>query len=412
MTRSLPLDGLRVLDMSHILAGPFTAQVLGDLGAEVLKVEKPGGDGSRIYGPPFLKDREGCDTDASAMFLSANRNKRSIVVDIRSAGGCELIREFAAVSDIMIENYRVGALDKLGLAYRDLRKVNPRLIYCSITGFGQTGPLSTRPGFDAIFQALSGLMSVTGEADDKPGGGPMKVGPSIADIIGGLYSAIAILGAVQSRERSGEGCHIDMSLLDCTLASLSHCAQQYLMSGEAPPRRGTEGNGGMPTRVFRCRDREVFLSAGTDHQFQSICEVLGIPHVADDPRFATNVLRVANRAALVEVLEPAFATQTAAEVVQRASAAGVPIAPVNTLAETFAEPQIVHRGMKAVVDHLQAGALDILASPIRYDCMDLSRYRAPPVVGQHSREVLADVLAKDAAEIATLFRSGVVAGKD
>src|SRR5215213_3054820 len=308
MTR--PLAGLRVLDLSRILAAPFATQLLGDLGADVIKVERPRvGDDARQYGPPFLDEPGGSQIPTeSGFYLSANRNKRSITIDHSSPSGADLIRELAAVSDVLVENYRAGVLDKYGLGYRALQAVNPRLVYCSVTGFGQDGPYADRAGYDGVFQAMSGMMSVSGLPDGQPGAGPMKVGVSMVDILAGLYASSAILAALRERDVvSGRGQFIDLSLLDCGVAALSHYAQNYLVSGTPAPRRGNGGFGGIPSQAFRCADADIFVVASTAGQWTALAGALGRPELADDPRFATVSARIANRDLVLQTLESIFA---------------------------------------------------------------------------------------------------------
>ena len=405
-----PFSRIRVLDMSRILAGPWTGQMLADLGAEVIKVERPGlGDEGRTFGPVFLKDRAGNDTRESCMYLSANRNKRSITVDLSKAEGQGLVRALAEKSDVLIENYRVGTLARYGLDYTAMSAVNPKLIYCSITGFGQTGPYRDRPGYDAIFQAMGGLMSVTGDADDKPGGGPMKVGPSIVDVVTALFSSVAIVSALYHRDANGgRGQHLDMALLDSSIAVLTHAAMHYLVSGEPPRRRGTEGNGGMPTRMFSCSDGRIMISVGNNDQFSRLCDALGLPPLHEDPRFNSNAMRVQNRAALVPILEEAFARCKQADIVAALDVAAVPAGAVNDLPQVFADPQVVARGMRIEVPHPLSGLLSLVANPIRFSDTKLDRYDAPPLHGQHTEEVLSGLLGMAGEDIARLRSAGVI----
>ncbi len=410
MMADKPLTGLRVLDMSRILAGPWTGQMLADLGAEVIKIERPGvGDEGRTFGPVFLKDRDGRDTRESCMYLSANRNKKSITVDLAKPEGQRVVRELAAQSDVVLENYRVGTLAKYGLDYASLSALNPKLVYCSITGFGQTGPYRDRPGYDAIFQAIGGLMSVTGEADDKPGGGPMKVGPSIIDVVTALFASVAVVSALYNRDANGgRGQHIDMALLDSGIAVLTHAAMHYLVSGEAPRRRGTEGNGGMPTGMYRCADGQIMISVGNNEQFARLCAALHLPPLEQDPRFDSNAGRVANRFDLVAILEAAFAQWPIADIVAALDIAGVPAGPVNTLPQVFADPQVQARGMQIEVEHPLSGLLKLVANPIRFSETKLDTYVAPPLLGQHTEEVLAGLLGMSAADIGRLRDARVV----
>jgi crotonobetainyl-CoA:carnitine CoA-transferase CaiB-like acyl-CoA transferase len=402
------LSGIRVLDLSRILAGPWGAQMLADLGAEVIKVERPGkGDDSRQFGPPFLRDRDGNDTRESTFFISANRSKKSITCDIATPDGQALIRSLAAQCDVLLENYKVGDLQRYGLDYASLKAVNPRLVYCSITGFGQTGPYSSRPGYDSIFQAMGGLMSITGNGDETPGGGPMKTGPSLADILCGQYAVSAIVAALYHRdakgEQGGEGQYIDLSLLDSMIAATSHYASQYLVSGEIPVRRGTEGNGGMPSRMFRCADRNVMVVAGNNEQYARLCQVLDHPELATDARFSEIALRVRNRRALGEVFEPLMARWQSCELLAALDAAGVPAGPINDLQQVFDDPHVQARGMCVEVDHpLSNEPVRVVANPVKMSGTPIVSYTAPPTLGQHTDDVLHDLLHMSRAEIDAL----------
>lgn len=405
---STALSGIRVLDLSRVLAAPLAAQLLGDLGADVIKIERPGGgDEARGYGPPFVVDTDGEPTTDSAFFMACNRNKRSVTVDIAHAEGQEIIRRLAAGSDVLIENFKTGGLSRYGLAYEDLAEVNPRLVYCSVTGYGQTGPLAARPGYDGVFQAMSGFMNVSGHPDDAPGGGPMKVGISIVDILTSLYAANAIQAALRQRDvETGLGQHIDMSLLDCGVASLSHFAMNYLISGEIPERRGNGGFGGVPSQSFDCRDRPIFIVAGGDHQFRALCRVIGREELTADPRFATTSARIENRKALSATLNVTFCERDAADWLARLEAAGVAAARVNTIAEALDEPQVQHRQLLRQVDH-PTGPMSILANPIVLSRSPIGPYAAPPTLGQHTAEVLTD-LGFDAAQQSALRSAGVI----
>jgi crotonobetainyl-CoA:carnitine CoA-transferase CaiB-like acyl-CoA transferase len=402
-----PLDGVRVLDLSRILAAPFATQLLGDLGADVIKVERPGtGDDARQYGPPFLDGPGGTE---SGFYLSANRNKRSITIDHSSPAGAGLIGELATASDVLVENYRRGVLDKYGLGYQALSAVNPRLIYCSVTGFGQDGPYADRAGYDGVFQAMSGMMSVSGVPDGEPGAGPMKVGVSMVDILTGLYASSAILAALRHRDMvSGRGQFIDLALLDCGVAALSHYAQNFLVSGVPAPRRGNGGFGGIPSQAFRCADAEIFVVASTPKQWSALATALGRPELADDPRFATVSTRIANRDLVLQTLDSIFAQRSAAHWVAALEAADVPVSPVNTMDAVFANPQVRHRGLRTTVAHQTAGAVDLIANPIRYGAAAQTTYTAPPLLGEHTDEILTGVLGKTPDEIAGLRASGAI----
>ncbi|MBI2771319.1 MAG: CoA transferase [Burkholderiales bacterium] len=408
--KRLPLTNIRVLDLSRILAAPLAAQSLGDLGAEVIKVERPvTGDEARRWGPPFLKDREGKDTRESPMYLCANRNKRSLTIDIARPEGQELVRKLVAQSDVLIENYKVGDLVRYGLDYASLRKVNPRLVYCSVTGFGQSGPYSKLPGYDTVFQAMSGMMSVTGLPDGVPGGGPMKTGPSLADFIAGQYATAGILAALYERDTfSGEGQHIDIALLDCTIAAQSHYTATYLATGSVPVRRGTEGNGGLPSQAFQCADRGIIVICGSEAQYRTFCNVLKHPELADDPRFVTNRDRLAHRAELATTFNALTREWQSNELLAAFKDAGIPSGPINTYPEVFADPQVVHRGMTLVAEHVQAGQVEFCASPIRFTGIEARAPMAPPVLGQHTDELLRDVLGVDNADIERLRGEKVI----
>ena len=398
---SRPLDGVRILDLSRILAAPFATQLLGDLGADVIKVERPGvGDDARQYGPPFLEG--GAE---SGFYLSANRNKRSITIDHSVPEGAELIRELAAKSDVLVENFRRGVLAKYGLGYADLEKINPRLVYCSVTGFGQDGPYADRAGYDGVFQAMSGMMSVSGIPDGEPGAGPMKVGVSMVDILAGLYASSAILAALRERDMvTGRGQFIDLALLDCGLAALSHYAQNYLISGVPAPRRGNGGFGGIPSQAFRCADADIFVVASTPKQWSGLTAALGRPKLADDPRFATVSARIANRDLVLRTLGEIFVQRPAAEWIAKLEAADVPVSPVNSMDAVFENPQIRHRGMRVPVEHPSAGTINVLANPIRRD----AGISPPPRLGEHTDEILIKLLGRTPDQVAALRDRGAI----
>lgn len=409
---SRPLNGVRVLDLSRILAAPFATQLLGDLGADVIKVERPGtGDDARQYGPPFLASQCGDERGGaeSGFYLSANRNKRSITVDHASQAGADLIRELAATSDVLVENYRHGVLAKYGLGYESLAEVNPRLVYCSVTGFGQDGPYADRAGYDGVFQAMSGMMSVSGLPDGEPGAGPMKVGVSMVDILTGLYASTAILAALRNRDNvTGRGQFIDLALLDCGVASLSHYAQNYLVSGVAAPRRGNGGFGGIPSQAFSCSDGEIFVVASTAGQWSALTNALDRPELAGDPRFATVSARIANRDLVLHTLGGIFAQRSVSNWVATLEAADVPVSPVNTMEAVFANPQVQHRGLRTTVAHPTAGPIDLIANPIRNPHAPATTYTPPPLLGEHTDEILTQLLGKTADEIAQLRTSGAI----
>ncbi|MDB5863488.1 MAG: CoA transferase [Betaproteobacteria bacterium] len=397
------LKGIRVLDMSRVLAGPWVGQLLADLGAEVIKVERPGtGDDTRGWGPPFLKDREGKDTGESAYFLSTNRGKRSMTLDISKPEGQGIARELAEVCDVVLENYKVGDLKRYGLSYEDLQARNPRLIYCSITGFGQTGPYRDRAGYDFMIQGMGGLMSVTGEADAAPGGGPQKVGVAIADLMTGMYSSVAILAALHERQSSGLGQHIDMALLDTQVAWLANQNTNYLIGGEPPKRMGNAHPNIAPYQTFRTADGDLILAVGNDNQFIKFCVAAGIPEVAGDPRFIGNIARVANRDACTAALAPAMRSKTTAEWIALLEPAGVPCGPINRLDQVYADPQVQHRGMKIEVPHPLAGAIPLVANPIKYSRTPIRYDAPPPLLGQHTDEILTGLLGRSAADVDAL----------
>ena len=384
------LEGVKILDLSRILAAPFASQLLGDLGADVIKVERPGaGDDSRSYGPPFLKDGFGNPTEDAAFYLACNRNKRSIAVDHATEAGRKIILDLAQQSDVLIENFRPGVLAKYGLDHASLCAANPRLIYCSVTGFGQDGPYANRPGYDGVFQAMSGMMSVSGLPDGVPGGGPMKVGVSMIDILAGLYAANAIQAALHYRNQvSGKGQYIDLALLDCGVAALSHYVQNYLVSGTIPERRGNGGFGGIPSQSFRCADGELFLVASTVKQFRALAGVLGQPELADDQRFSSVQARIAHRDELLAILDAAFVTRGVDEWISALEMADVPVSPVNDLDGVFANAQVQHRELLQQVDHPVAGTIELLRSPIRLSAISRTDIIPPPGLGEQTDEVL------------------------
>ena len=390
---STALAGVKILDLSRVLAAPLATQLLGDLGADVTKVERPGaGDEAREYGPPFLADRDGQPTADSAFFLSCNRNKKSITVDFTRPEGQEIIRTLAEQADVVIENFKTDGLKKYGLDHASLCALNPRLIYCSVTGFGQTGPLAHKPGYDGVFQAMSGFMGVSGRPDHEPGGGPMKVGISMVDILTSFYAAVAILSALHHRDvNGGTGQYIDLALLDCGLASLSHYAMSYLVSGELPQRRGNGGFGGVPSQTFMCADGEIFLVAGNDSMFRRLSQGIGHPKLATDPRFARTADRIANRDALLDVLGDIFRTRTVAEWLALLDDVQVPASAVNDFAAALHNPQIQHREMIQKIEHPLAGAISILRNPIRLSETPIEAYSPPPLVGQDTDRILGNL---------------------
>lgn len=403
------LSHLRVLDLSRVLAGPWSGQILADLGAEVIKVERPGsGDDTRAWGPPFLKDANGENTSEAAYYLSANRNKRSVTIDFTQAEGQKLVRELAAKSDVVIENFKVGGLAVYGLDYESLRQINPNLIYCSITGFGQTGPYAKRAGYDFMIQGLGGLMSLTGRPEGEDGAGPVKVGVALTDILTGLYSTVAILAALAHRDQHGGGQHVDMALLDVQVACLANQAMNYLTTGTPPRRLGNAHPNIVPYQDFPTADGDFILTVGNDGQFRKFAEVAGQPQWADDPRFATNKLRVANRAELIPLIRQATVFKTTAEWVSQLEQAGVPCGPINDLAQMFADPQVQARGLAIDIPHSLGGAVPQVASPIRLSETPVEYRNAPPLLGEHTEQVLGGVLGLEAEVIKHLREAGVL----
>jgi crotonobetainyl-CoA:carnitine CoA-transferase CaiB-like acyl-CoA transferase len=403
-----PLSHIRVLDLSRVLAGPWAGQNLADLGAEVIKIERPGvGDDSRAFGPPWVKDRNGKDTRDSAYFTSANRGKKSVTVNIAAAEGQALIRELAGRSDVLLENYKFGDLARYGLAYDDLRELNPGLIYCSVTGFGQTGPYRQRPGYDFMIQGMGGMMSVTGEPDDAPGGGPQRAGVPIADIITGMYASIAICAALAGRERTGRGQHLDLALLDSQIALLAYQNTNYFSTGEPPKRIGNLHPNIVPYQPFRTKDGDVILACGNDNLFRKFCDAAGCQHLASDARFGTNGKRVENRGELTRLLGEIFAKRTTAEWVDLLEAAGVPNGPINNIAQVFAEPQVKARGVRLELANASGVKVPLVASPMRFSETPIEYRLAPPALGQHTEEILRG-LGKVDAEIAALRAKKIV----
>lgn len=403
------LDGLRVLDLSRVLAGPMSAQILADLGADVIKVERPGrGDDSREWAPPFVADPVVAPLDESAYFWSCNRGKRSIAVDLSSKGGRALVARLMAQSDVVIENYKVGTLDRYGLGYGTQAKVNPKLIYCSITGFGQTGPYSALPGYDTIVQAMGGLMSLTGNPDGAAGGGPRKAGLAVADLMTGLYSCIAILAALNERNTSGLGQHIDMSLLDVQVSALSTVGMSYLTTGKVPQRAGNRLATVYPSDAFRCSDGDLMLIVGNDEQFRRFCNVMDLPGVADDPRFSRNADRLRNADALAPLISRALAPRSMAECQALLDSAGVPASPINNVAQVFANPQVQAREMVRELGQANGQPVKMIANPIRMSRTPPIYKRPPPTLGQHNSEVLRDELGLTEQACKDLAQDGTI----
>jgi glutaryl-CoA transferase len=403
------LSHIRVLDLTRILAGPWCTQILADLGAEVIKIERPGGgDDTRSWGPPYLKDTDGNDTRESAYYLSCNRGKKSVALDVSTYEGQDIVRKLASQSDLLIENYKVSGLRQYGLDYESLKAVNPRLIYCSITGFGQTGPYASNAGYDFIIQAMGGMMSITGERDDLPGGGPQKVGVAVSDLMTGMYATVALLAALAHRERTGEGQYIDMALLDSEVAMVANLGSNYLVSGKAPGRMGNAHQNIVPYQAFATADGHMILAVGNDNQFSRFCSVARRPELAQDPRFATNPNRVRNRPMLVPVVAEIMRTRTTRQWLEALEPAGVPVGPINNLAQVFEDPQVRARGMKVEAPHPLAGKVPMVASPMKLSATPVEHRTAPPTLGQHTDEILTALLGFTEQQIALLREQGVV----
>jgi len=406
---STALAGLRVLDLTRVLAGPWCTQILADLGADVIKIERPGtGDDTRAWGPPYLKDEHGRDTSEAAYYLSANRGKRSVTLDIAQVAGSRIARQLAARCDVLVENFKVGALAKHGLDYASLREANPRLIYCSITGFGQTGPYKDRAGYDFITQGMGGFMSITGERDDLPGGGPQKAGVAVSDLMTGMYAAVAILAAHASRERTGVGQHIDLALFDTMVAMLANMNMNYLVSGESPRRAGNAHQNIVPYQVFAAADGHVIVAVGNDSQFVRFCAVAGCPDLAIDLRFAKNADRVRNRDVLVPLLEQVMRARPVAFWFEQLEAAGVPCGPINSIAQALADRHLVARGLQLDLPHPLAGRVPLVGSPIHMSATPPAYDRPPPTLGQHTDEVLRELAGLDAAALGDLRARGLI----
>ncbi|RQZ31230.1 CoA transferase [Burkholderia sp. Bp9090] len=397
------LSHIRVLDLTRVLAGPWCAQTLADFGADVIKVERPGaGDDTRHWGPPYLKDATGADTAEAAYYLAANRNKRSVTVDIATPEGQQIVRELAAQSDVVLENYKVGQLKKYGLDYESLRAVKPDLVYCSVTGFGQTGPYAHRAGYDFIVQGIGGFMSITGERDSEPGGGPQKAGVAIADLATGLYSTIAVLAALAHRDRTGEGQYIDMALLDVQVALLANMNTNFLASGKPPVRWGNAHPNIVPYQTFQTSDGWIIVAVGNDGQFRKFVEAGGRPELADDERFATNPSRVRHRDTLVPILAEMVKARGKADWIAVLEAAGVPCGPINELDEVFDNEQVVARGMQVSLPHPCGADVKLVRNPIRMSATPPDARTAPPLLGAQTEDVLRDMLGYDDVRIAAL----------
>jgi len=403
------LSHLRVLDLSRVLAGPWSSQILADMGAEVIKIERPGvGDDTRGWGPPFLKDQDGNDTTEAAYFLAANRGKQSVTLNISKPEGQEVIRRLAKESDIFIENYKAGDMARYGLSYDDLKKINPGLIYCSITGYGQDGPMAHLPGYDFIIQGIGGLMSITGERDDLLGGGPQKVGVAVADVMTGLYATIGILGALAHRNKTGEGQYIDMALLDVQVATTANMNMNYLTSGKVPKRQGNAHANIVPYQVFDAQDGELIIAVGNDSQFAKLCEVMACPELVVDERYATNANRIRNRETLIPLLQTIFVTRTVGEWIGLIEPEGVPCGPINNIAQVFDHPQVRHRGLQFELPHPLAGKTPLVANPIKFSGTPMQYENPPPTLGQHTQQVLEQVAGLDAEQIRQLAATKVI----
>jgi len=404
-----PLSHIRVLDLSRVLAGPWASQNLADLGAEVIKIERPGsGDDTRAWGPPFLKDADGRETNESAYYLSVNRGKKSVTLDISKPEGQRIARELASRCDVLLENYKVGGLAKYGLGYDEVRKLNPRIVYCSITGFGQTGPHAHRPGYDFIFQGMGGLMSITGERDDSPGGGPQKVGIAITDVLTGMYAALAITAALAHRERTGEGQYIDLALLDTIVAFGANQIFNYFVSGKVPGRYGNAHANLVPYEVFPTADGHIILAAGNDGQWESFCKAAGRPDLAADARFRTNPDRIQNRKELIPLVRDIMKERDRKDWIERLDAAGVHCGPINDYKEVFDDPQVRHRQLKIETPHPLSGSLPGIASPMRFSDTPVEYTLPPPLLGQHTREVLGDLLGMPGDELDRLATAKII----
>ena len=406
--RTGPLSHVRVLDLSRILAAPWAGQILADLGAEVIKVEKPGaGDDTRAWGPPFLKDAEGRDTREAGYYLAVNRGKRSITLSLDKPEGQRIVRELAMRADIVLENYKAGTLERYGLDAASLRKINPRLIYCSVTGFGQTGPRRDQPAYDFLIQAMGGLMSVTGERDDQPGGGPQKVGVPIVDLMTGMYAAVSVLAALARRNETGLGDNIDIGMLDVQVASLANQAMNYLVSDKLPKRNGNAHPNIQPQDVYGCANGQVILVVGNDGQFAKLCEVLGQAAWATDPRFAVNAQRVRNIAELSALLRAEFGQWERDALIAALDKVGVPCGPINSVADVFKDPQVIARGMLRHVPHPSGVDVPQVSSPMRFEQAALQTCAAPPLLGQHTSDILQE-LGYSPDEVAALQTAGAI----
>ena len=404
-----PLSGLRVVDLSRILAGPSMTQLLADLGAEIIKIERPGqGDDTRTWGPPWLKDKDGNDTKEAGYYLSANRGKHSLTLDISKPEGAQIVRDLVKEADFFVENFKVGGLAKMGLDYESLKAVNPKIIYLSITGFGQTGPDAPQPGYDYLIQGRSGLMSFTGIEDGVPGAGPMRAGVATSDLQTGLMGAIGLLAALHHRNKTGQGQYIDLALLDVQVAGIANQGYNYLMSGNSPKRTGMWHPSLSPYQPFDTADDQVILAVGNDTQFRDLCRVIGVPEMAQDERFSTNPMRNKNRAEMADRINDCMKTQPSAYWLKACTENNVPAAPINTVPQTFADPQVIARGMQLELEHEVSGTVPGIANPLKFSETELEYKKAPPMLGQDTDDVLSRVLGKSGDEIAELKEKGIV----
>ena len=404
------LKHVKVLDLSRVLAGPWAAQTLGDLGAEIIKIERPEiGDDTRAWGPPFVQDKDGRRTRESAYYMCANRNKQSVAVDITQPEGQQIVRDLAAQCDVLVENFKTGGLAQYGLDYETLSALNPRLVYCSITGFGHSGPYAHRAGYDFLIQGMGGLMSITGKPDGEPGGGPVKVGVALTDILTGLYASTAILAALQAREHTGRGQHIDLALLDVQVACLANQGMNYLYSGNLPQRMGNAHPNTVPYQDFPTADGHMILAIGNDGQFARFCNAAGVAEWAQDARFQTNTARLANRVELIERIRQLTVSQTTRDWIALLEQHAVPCGPINTVRDVFDDPQVRARGMQLSMEHAKAGDVPIVASPIRLSDTPVSYRTSPPELGAHTDDVLARHLQMTEAQITALKDKGVLA---
>jgi crotonobetainyl-CoA:carnitine CoA-transferase CaiB-like acyl-CoA transferase len=398
-----PLHGIRVLDLSRILAGPWCTQILADLGAEVIKIERPRtGDDTRHWGPPWLRDGEGRETSESAYYLSTNRGKQSVTLDISSSEGAGVVKRLAAVSDVLIENFKTGDLASKGLGYEHIRAINPRIIYCSITGFGQTGPRASQAGYDYLIQGMGGMMSITGVPDGEPGAGPLRAGVAVGDLSSGLYATVGILAALNHRHVSGVGQYIDVSLLDTMVAMLANQGQNYFVGGKVPGRTGAEHPNLAPYRTFGTRDGHLIIAVGNDSQFRALCDVLGIGALADDERFRTNAARVSHRREIAQLIEAKTRERSMGELVAALEVAGVPAGPINSFDQVFADRQVQHRQLRFEVPHPLGGKVTGVRNPLLFSETPAEHSRPPPMLGEHTDEVLARVAGLDTGEISAL----------